>query len=135
MISTQTFFFEFCIIIIRFSFPGISPNFCLLWYQNFSSFFLLFGELTTDFNSKLEVGSRSNPSPHPSLPMIKSNPKKSIPCLRVKLRLKTLAPNPSIQRLQCNSTTVIHSCTKRTGAENPPPPPYKKMKLQNITFS
>ena len=35
------FFLEFRMIIIIFSFPRIRPNFCLLWYQNFSSFFSL----------------------------------------------------------------------------------------------
>ena len=40
IINTQLFRFKLrMMILIRFSFPRISPNFCLWWYQNFSSFF------------------------------------------------------------------------------------------------
>ena len=106
MINIQIFFLEFRMIIIIFTFPGIRPNFCLFVVPELlKSFFLLFGELTTDFNSRLEARSRSNPSPLPPSPTSvirkytwdKNNPKKSIVCPIVKLRLETVAPNPNVQ--------------------------------------
>ena len=50
-------------------FPGNQAQFLPLCGTRTSQvFFLLFGELTSDFNSKLEARSRSNPSPLPSPP-------------------------------------------------------------------
>ena len=45
-------------------FPGNQAQFCLLWYQDFSSlFFLLFGELTTDLTPNLRQGQDPTLSP------------------------------------------------------------------------
>ena len=50
-------------------FPGNQAQFLPLCGARTSQvFFLLFGELTTDFNSKLEARSRFNPSPLLSSP-------------------------------------------------------------------